>query len=250
MTPQEEQRAGLIAGALADDLDATERDELAALMAADPTVAAEIAELGGTVAGLRRDIPTWDDEPPSPELRERVLEAVAHEESAVTSEVRFEPAPLTTTPRTPSRAVRSVWVPAACFAAGVAVALGGVMATQERPAGAPVGPPGTLGAEEDVSFSDPADGVRIDGVLVAHTWGTETVLEIDGLPAGEGYVVVLVGEDGQEYDSGTFLGSDVVIDCRMNAAVMRADVERLEIRSDDGALVTAASLPEAVDDGA
>lgn len=237
----EERRAELVAGALAGDLDAREEAELAAMAAVDPTIAAELEELGGTVTALRRDVPTWQEEAPRAALRARVLDAVEQGQG--------QSVELAVAPKRRSWAARTVWVPAACFVAGLAVALGGVAVTQERGTGAPDGPPGTLGALEDVSFEEPADGVRIDGTLVAHTWGTETVLEIDGLPAGEGYAVVLIGADGQEYDSGTFFGSDVVIDCSMNAAVMRADVDRLEIRQDDGAVVTAASLPEAVADG-
>ncbi|MBO0594464.1 hypothetical protein I2487_02210 [Nesterenkonia sp. E16_10] len=108
----------------------------------------------------------------------------------------------------------------------------------------PLGPPGELGAQEPVSFSDPGAGVEVDGALVAHTWGTETVLEIDGLTPGEAFTVVLVGADGEEIESGSFLGSEVPVDCRMNGAVLREDVQRLEIRDDAGQAITAAALPE------
>jgi len=101
-----------------------------------------------------------------------------------------------------------------------------------------------LGASEPVSFSDPGVGVDVDGSLVAHTWGTETVLEVDGLPVGDPFTVVLVGEDGREIESGSFLGSEVPVDCRMNGAVLREDVDRLEIRDDAGVTITAAELPE------
>ena len=87
--------------------------------------------------------------------------------------------------------------------------------------------------------------MAIDGSVIAHTWGTETVLEIDGLPAGDSYSVVLVGDDGVESPSGTFFGSEVTIDCRMNAAVMRDDVSTLEIRDDSGDAVAVAMLPAA-----
>lgn len=81
------------------------------------------------------------------------------------------------------------------------------------------------------------------GDLVAHTWGTETVLEIAGLPAGERYAVVLVARDGDVYQSGTFLGSEVTIDCRMNAALLRPDVADVEIRDDEGVVVGVAHAP-------
>lgn len=144
---------------------------------------------------------------------------------------------------------------AACVAIGVVGTLGVQAILDPAPAAPdapadglvaeePLGPPGELGAQEPVSFSDPGAGVEVDGALVAHTWGTETVLEIDGLAPGEAFTVVLVGADGDEIESGSFLGSELPVDCRMNGAVLREDVERLEIRDDAGRAITAAALPE------
>ncbi|GAA1159132.1 hypothetical protein [Nesterenkonia sandarakina] len=145
---------------------------------------------------------------------------------------------------------------AACVALGVAGTLG-VQAILDADSDAedpdeadvlvaeePLGPPGELGSQEPVSFTDPSAGVVVDGSLIAHTWGTETVLLIDGLPVGETFTVVLIGEDGQEIESGSFLGSEVPVDCRMNGAVLREDVARLEIRDETGGEVTAAALPD------
>lgn len=145
---------------------------------------------------------------------------------------------------------------AACVALGVAGTLG-VQAILDTDSDAqdpdeagglvaeePLGPPGELGSQEPVSFTDPRAGVVVDGSLIAHTWGTETVLLIDGLPVGETFTVVLIGEDGQEIESGSFLGSEVPVDCRMNGAVLREDVARLEIRDETGGEVTAAALPD------
>lgn len=145
---------------------------------------------------------------------------------------------------------------AACVALGVAGTLG-VQAILDTDSDAqdpdeadglvaeePLGPPGELGSQEPVSFTDPSAGVVVDGSLIAHTWGTETVLLIDGLPVGETFTVVLIGEDGQEIESGSFLGSEVPVDCRMNGAVLREDVARLEIRDETGGEVTAAALPD------
>ena len=61
----------------------------------------------------------------------------------------------------------------------------------------PLGPPGELGSQEQVSFSDPGTGVDVEGALVAHTWGTETVLEIDGLAVGDAFTVVLSTATGR-----------------------------------------------------
>jgi len=239
----DDRTAELMAGALAGDLDARERAELAALVAVDPTLAVELEQLGATVADLRRGIEEWREESPPPDLRERVLAATGAVAPAAPVRLLRH--------RAPRR--RSFWVPAACFAGGVLVTAAGFVVAPGLQDGPPQGPPGTLGAVEDVALDGgpgAVDGARIDAALVAHTWGTETVLEIEGLPVGEGYDVVLIGPDGQEYDSGSFLASAVTIDCRMNAAVMRADVERLEIRHEgDGAVITAATLPDAVEQG-
>ncbi|MBO0598827.1 hypothetical protein I2485_09225, partial [Nesterenkonia sp. E16_7] len=163
--------------------------------------------------------------------------------------------PATTPPARGRARLRQSLALAACVAIGVVGTLGvqTVLDSDDAAPGAPadglvaeepLGPPGELGAQEPVSFSDPGAGVEVDGALVAHTWGTETVLEIDGLTPGEAFTVVLVGADGEEIESGSFLGSEVPVDCRMNGAVLREDVQRLEIRDDAGQAITAAALPE------
>ena len=47
--------------------------------------------------------------------------------------------------------------------------------------------------------------------------------------------------------SGAFLGSEVLIQCRLNADVMRDDATRLEILGPEGDIVGAADLPDAID---
>lgn len=132
-----------------------------------------------------------------------------------------------------------------CVIAGA----GGTLVVQQIIDSPPDGPPGTYGAVEEASFvTEPAE-VDIDGALVAHTWGTETVLEMEGLEPGVSFSVVLVADDGEEFSSGTFFGSEVLIECRMNAAIMRDDVDRVEITTDDGDLIAQADLPEAIDPG-
>ncbi|ROR72609.1 hypothetical protein [Bogoriella caseilytica] len=269
MTADEDRRAELVAAALAGELSTEERAELDAMAASDPTVQAELTEMAEMLSGVRNAVPSWHDESPPPALRARVLEAAHAEgeagehESAdhvaglpgAAADAETVPAPAAPRERSSTsmaadarRRRHSSWALVACFLAGVLVTVGGYVGATTMQGGPPDGPPGTLGAIEEVSFDRQIEGARIDGVLVAHTWGTETILEIEGLPAGEGYALVLIDEDGQEYHSGTFFGSDVVIDCRMNAAVMRAEVDRLEIREEAGGVLIAASLPDAVDD--
>ena len=233
-------RAELLAAAIGGDLTAQEAQELDALRQADPELDQELLQLRQLTGALGQHVSSWREETPSASLRDRVISAV--QEPAPASAQHSAPSRSATPAafRVPRRARRMALLAAACVAVGAGAALG-VQATMDSE---PVGPPGMLGASEPVSFSDPGVGVDVDGSLVAHTWGTETVLEVDGLPVGDPFTVVLVGEDGREIESGSFLGSEVPVDCRMNGAVLREDVDRLEIRDDAGVTITAAELPE------
>lgn len=247
-----DRHAELIAAALAGDLTAAEAAELAALDAAHPDLAAERADMEALLARLS-GVDAWDDAEPSADLAARVQAIGAEDPAPAVAAV----APLPIEPSADGRARRPGAPPtqvappaslddrrrrrplllplaagaAACLAIGVGI---GAAAFGERPAPVVQGPPGTLGAVEDVVFVDAPAGLAITGALVAHTWGTETVLTIDGLPPGEAFTVVVVGEDGTEYASGAMLGSDVTIDCRLNAAVLREDVASVEIRAESG----------------
>ena len=67
------------------------------------------------------------------------------------------------------------------------------------------------------------------------------------MESGESFAVVLVADDGEKFASGTFFGSEVLIECRMNAAVMRDDVGLVQITGDDGEVSAEAELPAAID---
>jgi hypothetical protein len=263
-------RDELIAAALADDLSPSERVEFDALRVADPSVDAELASLGVIADGLS-GFGRWDDVVPSDGLRERV-EAVGRTAGApdrrgadaaldadtvvsldsgadVLPDAGAEPDGAAVTPIGPrvaaarsGRGRRPLLIAvaaAACLAIGAG---GGALVAMPRDT-VVTGPAGTLGAVEHVDFTGQPDGVDLDGDLVAHTWGTETVLSVDGLPTGSAFTVVVVGEDGREYESGAFLGSDVRVDCRLNAAVLRSDVASVEIRAADGHDIAVASVP-------
>jgi hypothetical protein len=255
--PASDRRAELIAAALASDLSADEAAELDALRAVDPSVDDEIASLGGVVARLG-PVGAWQDATADAALRDRVETAVTAdehvdvderadpaEEAAVPSRASAAvdgPAPSPVVPLRPRRSRRvalTVLGAAACVAVGAA---GGVLAATPRDA-LVAGPPGTLGAVEEVAFGGEPSGVAVDGDLVAHTWGTETVLTVDGLSVGEVFSVVVVDDEGVEHESGTFLGTDVTIDCRMNAAVLREHVVAVEVRGADGAEIATATVP-------
>lgn len=94
-----------------------------------------------------------------------------------------------------------------------------------------------------MAFDGEPDGVEVDGDVIAHTWGAETVLSIDGLPAGEVHDVVILDAGGREWSAGTFLGSDVTISCRMNASVLREDASEVLVVAGDGTRIASADLP-------
>ena len=239
----EERRAELLGAAVAEDLQPGEQAELDALLAGDPTARAELAELRESAALMGALGGTWDE----PELPAGLAGRVRA--TTVEAEPVPEPGELASAsasgsgPAAPVARRRS-WLlaaAAACVAAGVA----GTLALQAV-ADAPVaGPPGTLGAVEEIDFRGEPAGVVVEAALVAHTWGTETVLDIDGLTVGASYAVVVVAGDGTELDSGTFLGSEVPVVCRMNAALLREEVVRVEIRDAAGGVVMAADAPPA-----
>jgi hypothetical protein len=270
-------RDELVAAALADDLSPSERVEFDELRVADPSIDAELASLGVVVGGLS-SFGRWDDVAPSDGLRERI-EALGHVAEApaprgtdvprdadvlLDADVPRDPrVPVDTdVPRGTGTAPDQVPVAhigphvaaarsgrgrrplliavaaAACLAIGAG---GGALLAMPRDT-VVAGPAGTLGAVEHVDFVGQPAGVDLDGDLVAHTWGTETVLSVDGLPTGSAFTVVVVDGDGREYESGAFLGSDVRVDCRLNAAVLRSDVASVEIRAADGHDIAVASV--------
>jgi len=127
---------------------------------------------------------------------------------------------------------------------GVAAAVGTVAGFAARdlvaddPGGSdvPAGPPTEL-----IAFSSPP-GVQADARLINHTWGTELLLDVSGLPAGETYRVVYGNTTG-ETEAGSFLSvADTLMVCRFNAASLRADVASITIRDGAGAQVMRADL--------
>ena len=105
----------------------------------------------------------------------------------------------------------------------------------------PSGPP-----QESLAVTTTSETVDAQAAVVAHTWGTEVNLVVEGLEPGERYRVTLIDREGERVPAGTFIGvDDRPVVCEMNAAVMRADARRLEVASRDG-VVFAADLPAAV----
>ncbi len=98
---------------------------------------------------------------------------------------------------------------------------------------------------EPIPFSVVASGMEVEGNLIAHDSGTEIRLVVSGLRDGQTHRVTLVSEDGERVNSGTFIGmGDRPFRGTFNAALLRKDTERLEVRTPDGKLVFFAILPE------
>jgi hypothetical protein len=99
-------------------------------------------------------------------------------------------------------------------------------------------------ALEPLSFSV-APGVVVEGHLIKHDWGTEIRLLVSGSRDGQTHRVTLVSEDGEQVNSGTFIGiGDKTLRGTFNAALLRKDADRLEVRTPGGEPVFFAKLPE------
>ncbi|WP_380164888.1 hypothetical protein [Jannaschia sp. R86511] len=253
MDEREARLSELMGAALGDDLTSTERAELDELLRSDPVAPAELEELSGLGAALRRHGPAgWDESPPSEDLRRRVLagpELAGPEFAGPELAGPVRPGRSAARQSGHGRSAAAVWstrllVAAALLAVGAAG--GAALAGEPAP---PTGPPGTLGAVEDLALRPPTGGeggtgLEVDAALVAHTWGTEAVLEVAGLPAGQTYTVLFVDEAGDEVEAGSFVGVTGAVSCRMTAGTVREDVTQVRVVDASGAAVLSGEVPD------
>lgn len=244
-------RDRLIAAALAGGLTTEEQREFDRACSTDPQFLSEYLSLRDISERLAQADLVWDDRELPSGLADRVFAATSgdpHENELPTlssaREARRRPTPVPTSDAPPARrGSRTALLGLAAAGLLLVGGLGGsaISAVLDTP---PDGPAGALGAVEEVTFPSIPDGTSFDAALVAHTWGTETVLEVDGLAEGDIFEVILVSEDGVELTSGTFFGAEQTVICRMNAALMREDVSQLQIRDETGAVVVSSSVPD------
>lgn len=229
-------REELVAAALTGDMTEDERQEYAAMVADDPTMLEDLEELRAMTVMLDGGDTVWREEQPSADLIDRIVAATEDRPVAPPAvDQNHSDVPRVKRLR---RTVSSL-VAAALIVVGAA----GGLAVRELVSGPPQGPPGTLGVAEEVAFEDVPSGASVEGAVVAHTWGTETVLAVNGVGVGETFDVVLIDEQGRELSAGTFFGTASTVSCRMNAAVLREDVRAVQITADDGSVVTSTALP-------
>ncbi|MBA2695478.1 MAG: hypothetical protein H0U62_06445 [Actinobacteria bacterium] len=223
----------LMGAAALGPLSSAEAEELQRLLEAEPDARRELDELRATVDRLpSAGSGVQFDATPSSGLEERVAAAV-----------NGPPAPTVLVPAVAAHRSR-LWVLAAAAAVLVIAAGLGGWAVGQREPGVPTGPPGTFGVTELISFTGEPRGVEIEASIVAHTWGTETVMTIDGLEQGT-YTVQVVGTDGESVDSGTFIApARGITDCRMIAALLRQEADIIVVSDSDGDVVMRSQLPE------
>jgi len=229
MTEQSsDRRAELMAAALASDLTPDELQEFDRMRLDDPSIDRELAKLG-EVTGVLNTLPPWLPNESAPS-------------DGAEGERGARSAAVTALHRDSGRPVRFALAAGAAACLVIGVVIGALL--PDRDAAPVAGPPGTLGAAEPVDFEGEPAGVETEAELVAHTWGTETVVQISGLDSGS-YQVVVTDTGGREYDSGTFLAASGEIECRLNAAVLREDVAAVSIRSEEsGKDIAVASVPK------
>ena len=222
MTPPEERHRyrEQIGAFLLGKLDGGERTAMQTHLISCPVCQAEERELEPVVAALADAAPDRIDEDPRPpgDLEELTLAPILGEmHRARRRRRRF---------RWSALAAAAIWV--------VVIGLASFTWLLE--------PAVSL---ERLSFSGVAPGVEIEGNLIAHAWGTEIRLSGSGMQDGLTHRVTLVSEGGERVHAGTFTGTgDKPLRCKLNAALLREDAARLEVRTPGGELVFLAKLPE------
>jgi hypothetical protein len=216
----------LIGAYVSGQIESSERRDLLGHLDGCEACQRELSELQDIVLQLSEsNVLQYSPEPPA-RLEENVVSATLSEEE--TRGVRHG-----------SRSRRTIV--GAAVAAVLVVAVG--LATVTLQTGGS-GEPG-LGDVEPISFTAKPEKVTVDGAVVAHTWGTEIMLEAEGLSDGEVYTVAIEGEKGDETSAGTFVGdSDVPVNCQLNGAVLRQDAEEILVRNSESDLILRSNLSE------
>lgn len=96
---------------------------------------------------------------------------------------------------------------------------------------------------EPVEVTSRVDAVQASAGVVDHTWGVEIKLEATGLRSGSPYAVVVMTRDGRARSAGAFVGTgEEVMNCNLNADVLRPDAVGFRVLDEDGKVVLTADL--------
>jgi hypothetical protein len=223
MTPPEEHHRYLeqIGAFLLGKLDGMQRTAMQTHLSSCPVCQAEVRELEPVVAALAYAAPDRIDEDlrPPEDLEESTL-------APILGEMYRE--------RRGTRWFRWSGLAAAAAICVVVIGLAGFTWLLEPAV-----------ALEPLSFSV-ARGMEVEGHLIAHASGTEIRLVVSGSRDGQTYRVTLVSEERERVvNSGTFIGAgDKPVRGTFNAALLRKEADRLEVRTPGGELVFFAKLRE------
>jgi hypothetical protein len=221
MTPPEEHHRyrEQIGAFVLGKLDGGERKAIQTHLNSCPVCQAEVKELEPVVAALADADPNRIDEEPWPpgDLEELTLAPILGEIQRA---------------RRRRRPFRWSALAAAAICV-VAIGLAGFVGLLEPAV-----------ALEPLSFSV-APGMEVEGHLIEQARGTEIRLVVSGSRDGQTHRVTLVSEDGERVNAGTFIGiGERTLRGTFNAALLREDADKLEVRTPGGELVFFAKLPE------
>ena len=138
----------------------------------------------------------------------------------------------------PSR--RALLISGAAAAVGAVGGVVGANIAHDEPPAASPGPP-----TEPLSFvagSASVAGSTLAGKVINHTWGVELLLDATGLPVGSAFRVLYVDVDDAPMEAGGFVGAELPIHCRCNAALLRDRIGAIEIRDGSDSVVARADF--------
>lgn len=222
-----------LVGYLLDDLSPDERQGFEEHMASCPACRGAVGDLASVTDALSGAGPAFSV---PADLEDRVLEAVDRDTG------RSDPVPDLGDRREHARGgwtsrLRRRLPAVAAAAAAIVAAVIGVILVLPEPSAPEV-------AREPVVFEQVQAGLDADASLIAHTWGTELILFVSGLPDGQVYEVTFEGQQGGAVPAGTFIGiGGGPITCNLTAAVLREDLASFTVATASGEVILRADLP-------
>ncbi len=133
-------------------------------------------------------------------------------------------------------AARRRWRRIAAVAAAIVLALAGAGFMVARDGRRPSAPDA---ASIALAGSDGSGTAR----LASHAWGTEVMLDVDGLSDGEVYWLWLTGDDGVRVGAGTLTGTGGPMHAVLASALPAEQARRIWLTDESDAIVLDALIP-------